>query len=147
MNSRLDALQAAILRVKVPHLKTWAAGRQRNANRYGELFAQYGLNSQVKTPSVQVGYVHVYNQFTIRVKERDALQQYLSRNGIPTEIYYPYPLHLQQAFATLGYRSGDCPQSEAASEEVVSLPIYPELNDKQLETVVQNIAEFYTSRT
>jgi dTDP-4-amino-4,6-dideoxygalactose transaminase len=144
MNSRLDAIQAAILRVKLRHLDAWAEGRRRNAERYRELFDAADLNDVVTLPHVPSKCVHVYNQFTIRSKQRDALKQFLQQRGIATEIYYPYPLHLQPAFQYLGYKAGDCPESEAACREVLSLPIYPELSDEQLQTVVTLIAEFYS---
>jgi dTDP-4-amino-4,6-dideoxygalactose transaminase len=143
INSRLDTLQAAVLRVKLRHLESWAAGRQRNAQRYAELFAEYGLSATVVLPTTPDGCTHVYNQFTIRVPERDPLKKYLQEHGIPTEIYYPYPLHLQPAFADLGYQPGDLPQSEAACNEVLSLPIYPELTTEQLRDVASAIADFY----
>jgi dTDP-4-amino-4,6-dideoxygalactose transaminase len=142
MNSRLDALQAAILRVKLLHLDEWTAGRRHNANRYRELFVEYGLNSHVNAPLAPLESVHVYNQFTIRTRQRDALKQYLRDNGIPTEIYYPHPLHLQPAFANLAYKPGSFPESEDASTEVLSLPIFPELTEEQLRIVVRSIAEF-----
>ncbi len=142
MNSRLDALQAAILRVKLRHLEEWAAARRRNAERYRELFREYRLESLVTPPATAPRFLHVYNQFTIRVKERDALREYLQGRGIPTEIYYPKPLHLQKAFAHLGHKAGDFPEAEAAAQEVVSLPIYPELTEEQQRSVVAAIADF-----
>jgi dTDP-4-amino-4,6-dideoxygalactose transaminase len=145
INSRLDALQAAILRVKLPHLSVWTEGRRRNAHLYRELFSKHGLLGIVQLPQEPEGYIHVYNQFSIRVKERDALRKHLESCGIPTEIYYPSPLHLQPAYAYLGYRKGDFPQAEAACREVVSLPIYPELSSQQLETVVSAISAFYAT--
>jgi dTDP-4-amino-4,6-dideoxygalactose transaminase len=146
MNSRLDTLQAAILRVKLKYLDKWAAGRQHNADLYRELFAEYRLEHAVTVPSVPADHVHVYNQFTIRVRERDALKAYLQKEGIPTEIYYPYPLHLQAAFADLAYKEGNFPVTESSCVEVVSLPIYPELTPAQIRTVVRTIAEFYRSK-
>lgn len=144
VNSRLDALQAAILRVKLRHLEGWATARRQNADRYRELFREYRLDSLVRCPAVPANYVHVYNQFTIRVKERDSLRDYLQSKGILTEVYYPKPLHLQNAFKYLGYKPGDFPVSEAASREVLSLPIYPELTEEQQRTVVAAIADFDT---
>jgi dTDP-4-amino-4,6-dideoxygalactose transaminase len=144
MNSRLDALQAAILRVKLRHLDKWATGRKRNAERYLELLHEFRLESTVKPPRTLPGFAHVYNQFTIRVRERDALREHLQRRGIPTEIYYPKPLHLQKAFAYLGHKLGDFPESEAASLEVLSLPIFPELTEEQQRLVVAAIADFDT---
>jgi len=142
-NSRLDAMQAAILRVKAKYLDSWAEGRRRNADLYRSLFEEYGLTSLVKPPTEPAGYHHVYNQFTIRVQNRDALKQYLQAEGVPTEIYYPFPLHTQPAFLDLGYKDGDLPVSERASREVLSLPIYPELKPEQLRTVVSAIAAFF----
>lgn len=142
MNSRLDALQAAILCVKLRHLEQWAAGRRSNAERYRELFHEFSLESMIEPPATPPGYTHVYNQFTIRVRERDALREHLQSRGIPTEIYYPKPLHLQKAFAYLGHKPGDFPESEAAGLEVLSLPIYPELTDEQQRSVVAAIADF-----
>ena len=144
INSRLDALQAAILRAKLPYLPAWTEARRRNAQQYRRLFAKYDLLGHIQVPVEPDGHIHVYNQFSIRVKQRDALRRYLHKCGIPTEIYYPYPLHLQPAYAFLGYRSGDFPRAEAACREVVSLPIYPELKPDQLEAVVSAIAAFYS---
>jgi dTDP-4-amino-4,6-dideoxygalactose transaminase len=143
INSRLDALQAAILRVKLPCLSAWTEARRRNAQHYRRLFAEYNLLAQVQLPAEPDGCIHVYNQFSIRVKQRDALRRYLHNCGIPTEIYYPFPLHLQPAYAFLGHRDGDFPHAEAGCREVVSLPIYPELRLDQLEMVVSGIAAFY----
>ena len=142
MNSRLDALQAAILRVKLRHLDRWASARRRNADRYRELFHEFRLNSIVTSPIAPPRLTHVYNQFTIRIKERNALREHLQSRGVPTEVYYPKPLHLQKAFAYLGHRPGDFPVSEAASSEVISLPIYPELNEQQQRDIVAAIADF-----
>ena len=197
-NSRLDEIQCAVLRVKLPHLDTWAAARRRNADRYRKLFAerfkdtgiavrdslvsarhaeeranndkpaanskqlranseQRAANSERLTlPTEPQGYFHVYNQFTIRVVgapssarfagpgvgSRDSLRDHLRSRGIPTEIYYPSPLHLEPAFAYLGHRAGDFPASEAAAREVLSLPIYPELTEDQQREVVTAIAGF-----
>jgi len=114
-----------------------------NANRYRELFVEYGVDSHVNAPLAPSESVHVYNQFTIRTGQRDALKQFLRDNGIPTEIYYPHPLHLQPAFANLAYKPGSFPNSEDASAKVLSLPIFPELTEEQLRIVVQSIAEFF----
>lgn len=142
-NSRLDALQAAILRVKLRHLDSWAKARQQNAARYRALFSEHKLNEFVIPPEVPTGRHHVYNQFTIRCQRRDQLQQFLRERGLPSEVYYPYPLHLQPAFSYLGYRSGRFPHAEAASGEALSLPIYPELTEDQQVQMVRNIAKFY----
>jgi len=147
MNSRLDALQAAILRVKMKHLTKWTAGRQQRAQRYRDLFEQAPLGSGVRAPRVPSSeYTHVYNQFTIRCADRDALRNFLTMRGIPSEIYYPLCLHLQPAFAYLGYRTGELPEAESASREVLSLPVYPELTDSQQDEVVKGIAAFYREK-
>jgi dTDP-4-amino-4,6-dideoxygalactose transaminase len=146
-NSRLDAIQAAVLRVKLPHLDAWAAGRANRAVRYRRLFAERGLAKQVTSPAVpSEKFEHVYNQFTIRVPFRDELKESLRKSGIPSEIYYPLCLHPQKAFAYLGLKEGDFPAAEKASREVLSLPVYPELKDEQQELVVNGIAEFFHSK-
>jgi len=142
-NFRLDALQAAVLRVKLRHLDTWHDGRRRNAARYRELFAQAGIE-QVTLPQDVPG--HIYNQFVIRAPQRDALRDHLSARAIGTEIYYPLPLHMQACFAGLGYQEGDFPHAERAAREVLALPIYPELEDAALQRVVASIADFYAAR-
>lgn len=142
-NSRLDALQAAILRVKLQHLDSWAAARRRNADRYRILCSEYKLDEFIGLPTVDVDSDHVYNQFTIRSRKRDEIRDFLRARGIPTEIYYPYPLHLQPALSYLGYREGQLPHSEAASREALSLPIYPELKEEQQILVVRAIAKFF----
>ncbi|PYV06486.1 MAG: transcriptional regulator [Acidobacteria bacterium] len=147
MNSRLDALQAAILRVKLLHLANWTRRRQEKAERYRALFDEFALDGNVKLPAAPPACFHVYNQFTVRSSERDRLREFLRARGIPTEIYYPRPLHLQPAFGYLGYRAGEFPAAEAASREVLSLPIYPELKEEHQGAVVRAIADFYgTSR-
>ena len=147
INSRLDALQAAILRVKLRHLDGWAEGRAKRAERYQKLFDEKGLARFVRCPAVpSPEFHHVYNQFTIRAERRDELKDSLLKNGIPCEIYYPLCLHLQKAFSGLGYRSGQMPIAEKASEEVLSLPVFPELTDEQQDAVVEGIAEFYLAR-
>lgn len=142
-NSRLDALQAAILRVKLKHLAEWTEGRRANARRYTELFRDLGLSNHVQWPQEAAGRYHVYNQFTIRAERRDALRQHLADAKIPTDVYYPSPLHVQPAFADLGYHAGDFPKAEAASNEVLALPVYAELNPEAQLTVVETISEFY----
>ena len=147
MNSRLDAVQAAILRVKLLHLANWTRRRQEKAERYRALFDEFALDGNVKLPAAPPACFHVYNQFTVRSSERDRLREFLRARGIPTEIYYPRPLHLQPAFGYLGYRAGEFPEAEAASREVLSLPIYPELKEEHQGAVVRAIADFYgTSR-
>jgi dTDP-4-amino-4,6-dideoxygalactose transaminase len=146
VNSRLDALQAAILRVKLQHLDSWTEGRRRNAANYRELFQGARVERWVKLPVEPAERRHVYNQFVIRVSERDALKSYMQERGIPTEIYYPGPLHLQPAFDWLRHNEGDFPNAERACEETLALPIYPELSADQQGAVVTAIAEFFTGR-
>lgn len=143
INSRLDALQAAILRVKLRYLNDWAQRRRRNAERYRELFTEYGLTEQLKLPCSQETSVHVYNQYSIRASRRDELQVYLRDHGIPTEIYYPSPLHCEPAFTYLGYSAGDFPIAEETCREVLALPIYPELTLAQQRRIVAAISHFY----
>jgi len=142
INSRLDALQAAILRVKLQHLDEWTAARQRNAEQYRALFAEYGLQRLVSLPAVPTKGTHVYNQFVIRTVQRDELREHLRRAGFPTEIYYPAPLHLQPSFAYLGHKEGDFPETESACREVLALPIFPELTHGQQRMIVGAIADF-----
>jgi dTDP-4-amino-4,6-dideoxygalactose transaminase len=144
INSRLDALQAAILRVKLRYLDNWTDGRRRNAETYRELFTEYQLTEQLALPCAPKASFHVYNQFSIRAPRRDELQEYLRDRGISTEVYYPSPLHVEPAFAYLGYRNGDFPNAEAACREVISIPIYPELTVGQQQAVVAAIARFYS---
>ncbi|MCX7006822.1 MAG: DegT/DnrJ/EryC1/StrS family aminotransferase [Kiritimatiellaeota bacterium] len=151
-NFRLDALQAVVLHIKLPHLDAWMAGRRRNAARYAKLFAAAGLVDQVTlptTPCVEAGHAdaetchcHVYNQYIVRVPRRDALRAFLGERGIGSEVYYPVPLHLQECFHYLGHKAGDFPESERAAAETLALPIYPELSDAQAEYVVAIIREF-----
>ena len=145
MNSRLDALQAVVLRVKLRHLKKWTEGRQRNAERYAESFKTKGLDRIIKLPRTQANCTHIYNQYVVRVAKRDQLKTYLRECGVPSEIYYPIPLHVQRAFAYLGYKGGDLPESEAASQEVLALPVFPEMTAEQQELVVESIASFYSN--
>jgi dTDP-4-amino-4,6-dideoxygalactose transaminase len=140
-NFRLDALQAAVLRVKLRYLGDWMAARRANAERYRALFADAGLGTAVVLPEDEPG--HCYNQFVIRVAERDALRRHLQERGIGTEVYYPVPLHLQECFRYLGHAEGDFPESERAARETLALPIFPELTAEQQEHVVANIAEFH----
>lgn len=143
-NFRLDAIQAAILRAKLPHLDEWTMARRRNADRYRTLFAAAGLEGAITLPTDTQG--HCYNQFVIRTRDRDELQRYLKSNGIGTEVYYPLPLHLQECFRGLGYGEGDLPHAEQAAREVLALPVYPELSAAQQEHVVNSIGEFLTAR-
>lgn len=171
-NFRLDALQAAIVRVKLKYLDEWTAGRQRNAALYNRLFAEAGLTeiSDHSDPPLTLpyesatrgrygrrieasfgpfaGHRHIYNQYILRAGHgRDELRAFLTRRKIGTEIYYPVPLHLQECFAGWGYRSGDYPVSEAAAAQTLAIPIYPELTAEQIRTVVDAIAEFYRLRS
>jgi dTDP-4-amino-4,6-dideoxygalactose transaminase len=142
-NFRLDALQAAVLMVKLPHLASWTEARRVNAQRYRALFAAGKLPPELVLPSDAPG--HIYNQFTVRAPRRDALRDHLTKAGIGTEIYYPVPFHVQPCFADLGYQPGAFPHSERAAAEVLALPIYPELTQAQQGYVVGKIAEFYAS--
>jgi dTDP-4-amino-4,6-dideoxygalactose transaminase len=142
-NSRLDELQAAILRVKLPYLAEWSAARGRNALRYIRDFVAADLISYVTPPVALPNRTHIYHQFVIRCQKRDGLLQFLKAAGIGTEIYYPVSLHEQECFRYLGYAAADLPHSHAASKETLALPIYPELSDEQRGYVVRSIAEFY----
>jgi dTDP-4-amino-4,6-dideoxygalactose transaminase len=151
-NFRLDALQAAVLRAKLPHLDRWTAARQKNAARYRELFRASGLRcadgalvegAELGMPVERPGGRHVYNQFVVRVRQRDALRAFLMDRGIGTEVYYPQPMHLQKCFSDWGYGPGAFPESERAAEETLALPVYPELPVASVERVVASIVEFY----
>ena len=143
INSRLDALQAAVLQIKLKYLDQWTEGRRRNAERYQRLFTQTNLVERVTLPPTAPGNFHVYNQYTVRVQQRDELRNFLKDKGIGSEVYYPLPMHLQQCYRDLGYQKGAFPLSEQASEEVMSIPIYAELTEAQQVYVVEMIAEFY----
>jgi dTDP-4-amino-4,6-dideoxygalactose transaminase len=143
VNSRLDAIQAAVLSVKLKYLNSWAERRRENARRYDALFTEHGLGDRVVVPVEPTGHFHVYNQYTVRVPDRDRLRTNLTERGIPTEIYYPYPLHLQKAFANLGHKEGDFPVSERTAREVLSLPIYAELPVDHQRSVVEAMASFF----
>jgi dTDP-4-amino-4,6-dideoxygalactose transaminase len=145
LNSRLDSIQAAALRVKLRHIDEWCEARIERARVYGKLlFATNGIgNNLVGIPAVVSNRSHVFNYYAIRARRRDELKTYLGKQGIQTEIYYPIPLHLQPCFAPLGYRKGDFPNAEQAADEVLALPLYPELRFEQQEFVVRKIADFY----
>jgi dTDP-4-amino-4,6-dideoxygalactose transaminase len=143
-NFRLDALQAAVLLVKLEKLDAWTEARQRNARRYDALFRDAALD-EVETPVVAEGVRHIFNQYVIRAERRDQLRDHLNARGIGTEIYYPVPLHMQKCFAYLGMRAEECPESARAAASVLAVPIYPELSAAQQEYVVASIAEFYRS--
>lgn len=142
-NFRIDALQAAIVSIKLKHLDNWTKARQENARRYRELFTDAGLEGVVKLPAEKQSR-HIYNQFVIRVSEkRDALRQFLNDAGIGTEVYYPVPLHLQECFSYLNYKKGDFPVAEHAALHTLALPVFPELSEDQQIYVVEKIKEFY----
>jgi dTDP-4-amino-4,6-dideoxygalactose transaminase len=141
-NFRIDELQAAVLRVKLKYLDGWTEARQRNAAHYARAFARADLEGRVGTPKVGAGGRHIFNQYVVRVPRRDAMKAFLAERGIGSEIYYPLPLHLQGCFAYLGYQRGDFPHSEQAAAETLALPIYPELDEGQLQYVVASIADF-----
>ncbi len=145
LNSRLDAVQAAVLSVKLKSVEAWGGIRHENAYRYAKLFTEAGLLDTVTLPVIQTVNRHVFNQFTIRVPRRDGLKAFLADRGVGTEVYYPIPLHLQPALRGLGYRPGAFPQAERASREVLALPIYPGLTSAQQAYVVDQIRAFYAS--
>ena len=144
-NFRLDALQAAIVEAKLPHLDGWTTKRQQNAARYNELFKKSGLTERglVKGPVEAPQRRHIYNQYVITVHRRDDLQKHMTAAGIGNEIYYPVPFHLQECFAYLGGKAGDFPASESAAKNTVAIPIYPEISAEQQEYVVKTISAFY----
>jgi dTDP-4-amino-4,6-dideoxygalactose transaminase len=161
-NFRLDALQAAVLGIKLPHLDGWSEGRRKNAELYNELFIDSGLveetgktdfndKNKVLLPKAVykdaegVRNYHIYNQYIIRIEKRNELRAFLSENEIGTEIYYPVPFHLQECFSNLGYKQGDFPISEMAGDKSLALPIYPELTNEQQKFVVEKITEFIIS--
>lgn len=139
-NFRLDALQAAVLRVKLPHLARWSDRRRANAAAYGELFAGAGLTRVVRLPHVPGERTHIYHQYVIRVPDRDRVRRELADRGVGTEVYYPVPFHRQECFANLPGRGWDFPHADAAAREVLALPIYPELTREQQEYVVASLA-------
>lgn len=151
-NSRLDEIQAAVLRVKLRHLQEWTADRRKVAAAYGERFAASALTvrnggpldgADLSLPHVGEGCHHVYNLYTVRARDREGLRQFLQENGIGCGVYYPLPLHLQPCFSGLGYKVGDFPEAEAASAQALSLPLYPGLRDSEIEAVVAAVVSFY----
>jgi dTDP-4-amino-4,6-dideoxygalactose transaminase len=151
-NSRLDAIQAAILRVKLKYVQGWNEARRQRAARYDQLFAAAGLTSTggqpenaapIQLPQTSEPAYHVFHQYVVRTYRREELREFLSARKIGTEIYYPIPLHLQPCFAYLGYREGDFPQAERAAKEVLALPMFPELTEEEQRWVVRSIADFY----
>jgi dTDP-4-amino-4,6-dideoxygalactose transaminase len=147
VNSRLDSLQACVLRVKLPHLERWTDARAANAARYHELFAERGLTDEVRLPVTEKNCRHVWNQFVIRVEEdrRDALRAFLTENGVGTEIYYPVPQHMQECFRAIECREGSLPVTEQAARETIALPIFPELSAAEQRRVVDRIVEFFAT--
>jgi dTDP-4-amino-4,6-dideoxygalactose transaminase len=139
LNSRLDEIQAAILSVKLHHLANWQRARQAHAEEYNRLFSQL---PGVMPPLAPEGFEHVYHQYTIRIEQRNALQKFLRERKVGSAVYYPYPLHLQPLYTALGHKAGDFPHAERAAQEVLSLPMYPELLKEQIARVVETIAEF-----
>lgn len=147
-NFRLDNLQAGVLNVKLKYLEEWHEKRRINAEKYNKLFKEKKLDEFVKTPVALyrdsgVKNYHIYNQYVIKVKDRDGLRKYLTEKGIGCEVYYPLPFHLQKCFQYLGYKEGDFPVAEKVSKEVIAIPVYPELTDEQLEYVADTIYSFY----
>jgi dTDP-4-amino-4,6-dideoxygalactose transaminase len=145
-NFRMDAMQAAVLRVKAPHLAGWTEGRRGNAARYRVLFRAAGLDETVRLPIEPPDRSHIFNQFVIRTSDRDGLKRHLDQNGIGNEIYYPVPFHLQPCFANLGYRQGSFPHAERAAQESLAIPVYGELTLDQQEAVVSAIGQFIHQR-
>ncbi len=150
-NSRLDAIQAAVLRVKMPHLQKWNDARRERARTYGRLLTAAGLTKTGADSPAPVALLktlpsahHIYHQYVIRVRERDKLRAFLSEHGVSSEIYYPIPLHLQKCFSYLGYAPGDLPEAERAAQDVLALPIFAELEEDEQRHVVETIADFYS---
>lgn len=139
LNARIDALQAAVVSVKLPYLAGWTEGRRKNANLYNQMFKG---NPAVRTPIEKEGRFHIYNQYVIRVNNRDALKAHLTEKEIGCSIYYPLSLHQQKCFANLGYKKGDFPESEKAADSTIALPVYPELSEEQVKFVAETINKF-----
>jgi len=143
LNSRLDAMQAAVLRVKLRHFDEWQQERRAVAEKYKLLFGEFDLLDVVTPPSETEGNYHIYHQYVIKARKRDELQSFLAEKGIASRVYYPLSLHLQKCFSFLGYEKGSFPVSESLTEEVLALPIFPELTMDEQEWAVSSIAEFY----
>lgn len=139
LNARLDALQAAVISVKLPHLESWTEGRRRNANLYNQLFND---NTNVTTPVAKEGRRHIYNQYVIRVKDRDSLKSHLAEKEIGCAVYYPLSLHQQKCFEKLGYKTGDFPESEKAAQQTIALPVFPDLAEEQIRYVAEVVNNF-----
>lgn len=148
INSRLDTIQAAILLVKLAHLESWTAARSRHADRYDRLFRSRGIDRAIQLPQKAAGCDHVWNQYTIRIPggRRDALKAQLAQGQVGSEVYYPVPLHLQQCFRSLGYGPGTLPHTERAAQEVLSLPVFPELTAQEQDLVVDRLGELLIGR-
>lgn len=146
-NSRLDELQAAILRVKLKYLDGWNGTRRKNAQTYNKFFKSLGVDSDLVRPVERQGCSHVYNIYAVRTKKRDELRNFLASKQISTAIYYPIPLHLQRVYEFLGHNKGDFPNSEKASQEILALPLFPELKVEEIEFVSKCVAEFLTFKT
>jgi dTDP-4-amino-4,6-dideoxygalactose transaminase len=144
-NFRLDALQAAVLRTKLPHLSHWNDRRRENADRYRQLFTSAGLGDGIRLPLEPEGYKHVFHQFVVRLPQRDAVRTHLASRGIGTEVYYPVPFHRQECFSTSGEHAEGFPNADAAAREVLALPIFPELTYDEQRYVVDAIAECVTA--
>jgi len=143
INSRLDALQAAVLRIKLPHLDDWSNARLARAHRYNELLADANLPYELSAPFIRPDGRHIFHQYVVRApKYRDALMEHLAQRGVGTKVYYPVPLHLQECFRYLGYQEGDFPETERAALETFALPIYPELTDQEQDYVVESLRVF-----
>jgi len=142
-NFRLDALQAAVLQVKLKHLDRWTAARQHHADYYDDQISKRALSEFIKTPYRMNGYRHIFNQYILRAEQRDDLLKFLKDKKVGCEIYYPLPFHLQECFQYLGYKAGDFPQAEKAADETIAVPVYPELTLEQQDYVLQALREFY----
>jgi dTDP-4-amino-4,6-dideoxygalactose transaminase len=148
INSRLDALQAAILRVKLKHLDGWSEARGKKAAVYNDLLQQAALSFEVITPVIRSEARHIFHQYVIRIPHRrDAVMQHLAQHDIGSKVYYPVPLHLQRCFAYLGYRNGDFPEAERAAQETLALPCFPEITEEQQRYVVEVLAKFGAEKT